>query len=115
MNRVFQVQPTKQLMANSSTKDTISARSKIDKSHLMQLNDADEGITKLLHGYGCQVLCLKMVTNKLDDRTSPVKPNSITYDISENGKASSHQDARFFQNCLPYSSLKIIAKFLLST
>ena len=75
-------------MANSSTKDTISARSKIDKSHLMKLNDA-EGITKLLHEYGCRVLCLKMVTNKLDDHSSPVKPNSITYDISENGKASS--------------------------
>ena len=88
MNRLFQVRPTKQSMANSSTKDTISARSKIDKSHLMQLNDA-EGITKLLHEYGCRVLCLKMVTNKLDDHSSPVKPNSITYNISGNGKASS--------------------------
>ena len=30
-----------------------------------------------------------MVTNKLDYHSSPVKPNSITYDISENVKASS--------------------------
>ena len=46
-------------------------------------------ITKLLNEYGCRVLCLKMVRNKLDDHSSPgVKPNTITYDISGNGQAS---------------------------
>ena len=58
-------------MAKSCTKDIISGKSKIDKSHLMKLNDA-EGIPKLLNEYGCQVLCLKMVRNKLDDHISLV-------------------------------------------
>ena len=62
---------TQQLMAKSCTKDIISGKSKIDKSHLMKLNDA-EGIPKLLNEYGCQVLCLKMVRNKLDDHISLV-------------------------------------------
>ena len=91
MYKMHRYTVTKQAMANSLSKDTISFHSDIDKSKLREMNDA-QGVRDILHEHVCKVLILELIDSPNPSSVPTVKFNVTEPDVDATSGSINHDE-----------------------